>query len=178
MHSPWDPQDCCSTMRANASRQTLTNASERHMVKTDRKYLQSFLTMSLMYSNQRHCTSTPSLAASACQSLPVFFCKCVCPNNFTMHTKTQFFLSDVKCLQKHYIKESLLTVLRLCFLLSLLASYLMLCDGEGASISEDPPHPYQWLPFIWCHWKCMHFLLGMKKSQRWETGIGESIELK
>lgn len=20
-------------------------------------------------------------------------------------------------------------------------------------ISEDPPYPYQWLPFIWCHWK-------------------------
>lgn len=46
------------------------------------------------------------------------------------------------------------------FVLSANASYLVLCNAEGASISEDPLHPYQWLAFIWCHWKCMHFLLG------------------
>lgn len=58
-------------------------------------------------------------------------------------------------------KDLFLLFEALLFLVSTRASYLVFC--EGASISEDPPHPYQWLPFIWCHWKCMHFLLGRMK---------------
>lgn len=50
------------------------------------------------------------------------------------------------------------------FVFSAHASRRVLCNAEGASISEDPPHPYKWLAFIWCHWKCMHFLLGQKKG--------------
>lgn len=76
-------------------------------------------------------------------------------HSVSVHTKTVFSCSISKCLQKQNVKASL-------FVLSACASYLVLCNIEGASISEDSPHPYQRLAFIWGHWKCMHFLLGRK----------------
>lgn len=54
-------------------------------------------------------------------------------------------------------KDLFLLFERLLFLV--FPSYLVLCSGEGALISEGPTHPYQWQPFIWRNWKCMHFLL-------------------
>lgn len=103
-------------------------------------------------------------------------------NSVTVHTKTVFSSSISKCLQKQNIKGSVFIVWGPAFfVLSAHASYLVLCNTEGASTSEHPPHPYQWLAFIWCHWKCMHFLLGSRGllgGQRWESRCGKSIELK
>lgn len=54
-----------------------------------------------------------------------------------------------KCLQKQNIKGSVFYGLRPVFSgPSACASYLVLCNAEGASISEDPPHPYQRRAFI------------------------------
>ena len=84
----------------------------------------------------------------------------------------EYFSAISECRQKRHIRASVfLQFEAVLFLVSPRASYLVLCDGEGASISEDPPHPYQWLPFIWCHWKCMHFLLGrMKRKKKVKIG--------
>lgn len=46
-----------------------------------------------------------------------------------------------------------------------LSSYLVFCDGEGAQTSEDPTHPYQWLPFIWCHWQYRLWKMEFKKKK-------------
>lgn len=117
----------------------------------------SLCTNNHTYSNQSHHLSIPGyhcLAGPPWNSVPV-------------HTKAVFSSSISKCLQKQNIKGSVFTVWGPAFfVLPARASYLMLCNAEGASVCEDPPHPYQWLAFIWCHWKCMHFLLGRK----WEGG--------
>lgn len=105
-----------------------------------------------------------SLSDYLCLSVP--FCLSVCPNNFTVHTKWIFFCSISKCLLKRNIKGSTFARLSPCFFVFLGTFYLALCDGEGGSVSEDPAHPYQWLPFIWCNWKCMHFLLRRIEKSR------------
>lgn len=68
------------------------------------------------------------------------------------------------------------------FLFLLELPILCFVTAKVLQSQRNPPHPYQWLPFIWCHWKCMHFLLGRmggkKKNKDGETKTGESIELK
>lgn len=75
------------------------------------------------------------------------------------------FLFYLQVSTKARYQRICLRCLSVCFFLFFL-SYLVLCGNEGASVSEGSSHPYQWLPFIWCNWKCMHFLLGrIEKSK-------------
>lgn len=71
----------------------------------------------ILYAHQPYWTS-PTLTGYLCLSVPSVR-QCVCPNNFTVHTKWIFFCSISKWLQKHDIKGSVFTVLSPCFFLFL-----------------------------------------------------------
>lgn len=149
---------------------TLADNQEHNMWETDWNLWPS--SQQIVYYMQMNNTALHSYLYLSV--LSYFFVNEPVQKNVTLHTKQPFFFSVSKCLQKPYIKESVFSVKGSafsCFSLGFLSCTF--CDSEGASISEDLPHPYQWLPFIWCHWQCMQFLVKMKKLEmgNWNRGI-------
>jgi len=119
---------------------------------------------------------------------PPYLCLSVPSQPPPVHTKTHFVLFYLQVLQKQHIKGSFFSFSHMqSEAAPLLVSspplpVLFLCDGdlvEGASISEDPPHPYQWrtLYLMWfgnvhssCPGEC-------ERSKDWKPEVGNRLSL-
>lgn len=158
-----EPKQCFSSTRVSASRQTLTKASESHMDKTILENSSPLSPQTPHHPLWLSLSVSPLLfAAVSVQTISL----CMLNKHFSFHCPGFY-----KSMLSNYLVLEFVGPTCSCF-----AFYFLfgLCHGEGAPVSEGPPHPYQWLPFIWCYSKCRDHLSGTEKC----GNIAKSIELK